>query len=70
MDLEVSLKTAIDGASLEIKSVDDRIGLETSGQIKQSCISFKRIEMDPLKINLDTKNLHGIKMFSILFSRG
>ncbi|KAK4519285.1 uncharacterized protein ATC70_009517 [Mucor velutinosus] len=70
VDLQVSFKTAIDGVSLDIKSVDDRIGLQTSGQTDEKCISFKRIEMDPLKINLNKEGLQRMSIFGISFSKG
>ncbi|KAL0142018.1 hypothetical protein V8B55DRAFT_1494326 [Mucor lusitanicus] len=66
VDLLVSFKAASDGVSLDVKSKNDKIGLQTSGQIAgETCISFKRIEMDPLKVNLTANSLFGLGLFGI-----
>ncbi|KAF1797751.1 hypothetical protein FB192DRAFT_1395952 [Mucor lusitanicus] len=70
VDLLVSFKASSDGVSLDIKSKNDKIKLQTSGQItKETCISFKRIEMDPLKVNLTANSLSGFNLFGIFRSK-
>ncbi|KAL9540659.1 hypothetical protein MBANPS3_009558 [Mucor bainieri] len=69
VDLEVCFRSAIGSISLDIKSKDDRIGLQTSRQNTEECISFKKIEMDALNINLIAKAGSGLgQLFAGIFS--
>ena len=68
--LDVTLKMAIEGISLDIQSQNPLVKLSKTGQIeKANSITFKRIEMAPMKVNLDAEKVRDFNIFSIFSSK-
>lgn len=70
IELEVTLKMAIGKISLDIQSQNPLIKLSKTGQVeKAESITFKRIQMTPLKVNLDVEKVRDFNIFSIFSSK-